>query len=121
MDSLPKPPEIPQPAQVGDKNIAPTTTAAQDMVGAGQRRVNLIWETMQAVIAAAVVGSSLVVSARIALLVLIPTATEKQTAIANTAYMLISNLVSLVIGFYFGRTNHTRTGGVGTEKTSIGR
>lgn len=111
------PKKAPEPAQVGDVNIAPTTTAAQDLVGAGQRRVNLIWETMQAMIAASVVGSALYVASRLALVVLLPTATEQQTATANTAFMLLSNLVSLVIGFYFGRTNHQRTGGVGVTQT----
>ena len=90
----------------------PTTTAAQDLVTHGQRRVNLIWETMQAIIAASVTCSTLYVSSRLALVVITPETTEKQAAVASTAFMLISNLASLVIGFYFGRTNHTRSGGV---------
>jgi hypothetical protein len=98
--------------KVGDKNIAPTTTAEQDVVTAGQRRVNLIWETMQALIAGSVVGCTLYVSGRLALISLLPAATERQLAIANTAFMLISNIASLVVGFYFGRTNHQRVGGI---------
>ena len=100
-------------AKVGDKNIAPTTTAAEDQVKAGQRFVNMIWETVQALIAASVVTATLFVSGRIALLVTMPQATEKQNAFAQTAFMLISNLASLIVGFYFGRTNHQKIGGVG--------
>lgn len=107
--------KLSEPAKVGDKNIAPTTTEAQDKVKAGQRFVNMIWETMQALIAASVVGSTLFVAGRIALLVMLPNATEKQTSSANTAFMLISNLASLIVGFYFGRTNHQKTGGVGAS------
>ena len=110
---------LPAPAQVGDKNTAPTTTAAQDLTKLGQRRVNLIWESMQAIIAASVVGTTLYVAGKLALLVLVPLATEKQAAIASTAFMLIANLVSLIIGFYFGRTNHQRSSGVGDK--DIGR
>jgi hypothetical protein len=75
----------------------------------------MIWETMQALIAASVVGSTLLVAGKIALLVLLPAATEKQSSSANTAFMLISNLASLIVGFYFGRTNHQKTGGVGAS------
>lgn len=110
---------VPKPAEVGDINIAPTTTAAHDLTTAGQRRVNLIWETMQASIAAAVVGTTLFVASRLALLVVAPEATDQQSSIANTAFMLISNLVSLIIGFYFGRTNHQKEAGV--QKGDIGR
>lgn len=114
------PPAVsPLPAKVGDKNIAPTTTEAEDLTKAGQRFVNMIWETMQAAIAASVVGGTLYVSGRIALLVMAPDATDKQAAAATTAFMLISNLASLIVGFYFGRTNHQKTGGVGTH--DIGR
>lgn len=108
-----------EPAKVGDKNIAPTTTAAQDETKKGQRFVNLIWETMQALIAGSVVTTTLVVSSMIALVILKPEASEKQSAMAITAYMLISNLVSLIVGFYFGRTNHQKIGGVGGD--DIGR
>lgn len=107
--------QIPDLPKVGDKNIAPTTTEAEDVTKAGQRFVNLIWESMQASIAAGVVICALYVAGRVALLVIIPEATEKQAAAANTAFMLIGNLVSLIVGFYFGRTNHQKTGGVGPK------
>jgi|GEM_PF-2245278 len=106
-----------KPAQVGDKNIAPTTTAAEDDVRKGQRFVNLIWETMQATIAASVVGATIYVSSSIALMILKSESSDKQGAASFTAFMLISNLASLIVGFYFGRTNHQKTGGVETGDT----
>lgn len=118
-DDSPAPSQTAKPAQVGDLNIAPKTTAEQDTSTRGQRRVNLIWETMQALIAGSVVGCALFVSGRLALMVIIPEATKEQAATASTAFMLISNMVSLIIGFYFGRTNHTRSGGVGAGE--VGR
>jgi hypothetical protein len=70
---------------------------------AGQRRVNILWEFTQALIAVAVTISTLFVSARLA-----------QTQGADmAAFLLLSNAFFLVIGFYFGRTNHERQGGVG--------
>lgn len=107
------PDETPKQAQVGDVNVAPTTTAAQDTTATRQSRVNLVWETVQAVIALSVVGVTLLVSARISSMLSLVGATESQAASGSLAYMLLSNLASLIIGFYFGRTNHTRTGGTG--------
>lgn len=70
---------------------------------AGQRRVNLIWELTQASIAIGVTGTTLWVASH-------SPATQEG---------LLSNAFFLVIGFYFGRTNHQRTGGVGPSE--IGR
>ncbi len=87
--------------------LPPTTTAEQNRVTVGQRRVNLIWEVTQALIAVAVTGSTLYVSAQLAL---------KENGQA-AAFLLLSNAFFLVVGFYFGRTNHQRTGGVGGNQT----
>lgn len=92
---------------------SPDTTAEDDRRTYGQRRVNLIWEVTQMLITFIVIGTAMYVSARIALLVLRPDATERATSLAVTAFVLISNASFLVLGFYFGRTNHQRTGGVG--------
>lgn len=69
----------------------------------GQRRINLVWEVTQALIAIGVTGATLYVSATLAL------RGEK----AEAAVLLLSNSFFLVVGFYFGRTNHTKIGGVG--------
>jgi hypothetical protein len=74
---------------------------------AGQRRINIIWEVTQATIALAVTGATLYVAAMLAL------KDQGQTA----AFLLLSNAFFLVVGFYFGRTNHQRVGGIGSGPT----
>lgn len=69
----------------------------------GQRRVNLIWEVTQALVAIAVTVVTLYVSASLTL-------RERSD---QAAALLLSNAFFLVVGFYFGRTNHQRIGGVG--------
>jgi hypothetical protein len=64
----------------------------------GQRKINLIWELTQAVIA------------------LLVTATTLYASAVEPNGGLLSNGFFLVIGFYFGRTNHSRTGSVGETR-----
>lgn len=90
----------------------PTTTAQQDATATGRRRINVIWEITQALIALVVVGTAMYTSARIALIVTRLDITDKGQSIATMAFVLLSNTVFLVIGFYFGRANHQRQGGV---------
>lgn len=109
---------LPKPqAQVGDLNTAPETTAAQDLVQAGQRRINLVWEFTQTFIAGAVVTTILYVAAKMVLAAIGHDATEKQVAFANLAFVFLTGVANLVIGFYFGRTNHQRIGGVSQQQT----
>jgi cobalamin synthase len=68
---------------------------------AGQRKINLIWESTQATIAIAVTLSTVAASVYLSL------QSDK------TAYTFLTNILFVVIGFYFGRTNHNRTGGIG--------
>jgi hypothetical protein len=98
--------EKPTLAKVGDKNIAPRTTAEQDVVTAGQRKINLLWETTQTIVAVIVTIATLFVSARLAL------ADKPDTA----AFLLLSNAFFVVISTYLTRTNHTKTGGVAEDK-----
>jgi len=79
------PPERPMPA---------TTTAEENRHSLGQRHVNLIWEFTQALIAFSV------------------TAAKIYLAVAMILNPSLDNAFFLVIGFYFGRTNHQRVGGV---------
>lgn len=85
-----------------EQSRSPTTTSQQDLVTAGQRRVNLIWESTQSVIAVivtlAMIGASV---------------TTRSSPELNDAFFLI-------VGFYFSRTNHTNIGGVG-EKVNEGQ
>ena len=78
----------------------------QGLRSAGQRRVNIIWEATQAVIAVGVSAFTLYVSSSLVL------KDSTQTA----AFLLLSNAFFLVVGFYFGRTNHQRTGGIGGDR-----
>jgi len=97
-----------EPRPVLPGSIAPTTTAEQNLVSAGQRRVNLIWEYTQSAIAIGVTLATL--SASVTLIL---------RSDANVAaFVLLSNAFFLVVGFYFGRTNHQRTGGVGARGVS---
>jgi Na+/phosphate symporter len=109
---MPQPtPPTPNPAdqrahtvltQAGESVAAPTTTIEENRHTLGQRRVNLIWETTQALIAVAVTLATLYVASVLAL----------KDLGATAAFLLLSNAFFLVIGFYFGRTNHQRIGGV---------
>lgn len=78
----------------------PTTTEEQDRHTANQRTINLVWETTQATIAVLVVGANVVGAFYLP---------NENTILGNAFF--------LVIGFYFGRTNHARTGGVAQPST----
>jgi hypothetical protein len=74
--------------------VQPNTTNEEDRHSLGQRRVNLVWEGTQALIA---VGLS---SAYI------------YAALNSVTSTTLDSSFFLVVGFYFGRTNHQRVGGV---------
>lgn len=73
---------------------------------AGQRRVNLIWELTQASIAILVTLATLTSAMWMAI-----------RGEGNAAFALLGNVFFLVTGFYFGRTNHQKVGGVGVDDT----
>lgn len=80
------------------EHVARGVAIEGERVSLGQRRINLIWEVTQAGIALLVTATALLSSVGL-------------TPIAGPA--LVGNAFFLVIGFYFGRTNHQRIGGVG--------
>ena len=82
-------------------NLPPTTTAQEDVVTSGQRRINLIWEVTQAVIA---------VSITLAII---------YTSINKVSSQELTNAFFLIVGFYFSRTNHQAIGGVGAKPNPI--
>jgi len=88
-----------------DPSIPADTTREQQRHSAGQRRINIIWEVTQAMIAMSVSGTTLYVAGSLAI----------RGGADMVTFGLLSNGFFLVIGFYFGRTNHTRTGGVRGE------
>lgn len=86
---------------VDPQNGRPPTE--QDLKTAGQRRINLIWEYTQAGIAGVVVLANVLYIFALLFVSPVPTGAE-------TAATLLANAFFLVIGFYFGRTNHARLG-----------
>lgn len=79
------------------KSLPATTTEEEDIVTAGQRRVNLVWEVTQSVIAITVSSALIYVS------------------IAKIDSDVLKNAFFLIIGFYFSRTNHAAIGGIGKK------
>lgn len=93
----------------GSVVATPTTTEEDDRVTLGQRTVKLIWETTQMKIALSVIWGALLVSAALAVFGKWLGTPDMQLA----AIVFLFGVANLVTGFYFGRTNHTRVGGVG--------
>jgi len=79
------------------QSLSPTTTAQEDATTAGQRRVNLIWEVTQALIAITVTVSMIV------------------SALIQIRSPELIDAFFLIVGFYFSRTNHSAIGGVGPK------
>lgn len=79
------------------QSIAPKTTQQEDITLAGQRRINIIWEVTQAIIAMAITFA--VIAAQLQ---------KIESAVLNNAFFLI-------VGFYYSRTNHASIGGIGPK------
>ena len=90
--------------------LAPTTTLQQDITHEGQRKISLIWERTQAAIAMLVTLVALIDISLAAFL-------GPKGEIAVAAMVFVTNAFSLVIGFYFSRTNHAAIGGIGPKPT----
>lgn len=114
----------PKQNQRVDPSLPARTTFQQDLTTAGQRRVNLIWEYTQAVIALLVVLTTMIAG--------LYTMFQPTVAVgigANLVQMpttiptVIGVAFGMVTGFYFSRTNHAAIGGIGTkpESTYVGR
>lgn len=82
-----------------DKSMPPTTTAAEDRTVAGQRRVSLMWEATQGIIAVSVVAALIYVE------------------IAGRTSSVLTTIASLIVGNYYARTNHAAIGGIGRKAT----
>lgn len=100
-----------------DPSIPARTTYQQDLVTASQRNVNLIWETTQRDIAKYVIVGAVVING---VTVLIAMITGREIS-ATVAFALgfINSLASGIASFYFGRTNHTQTGGIGPKNMEL--
>lgn len=74
-----------------------STEAQQDKTRAGQRRINMIWEATQGVIAISI------------------TAAKIYCSVNEIKSDELTNAFFLIVSMYFVRTNHQRTGGVGIK------
>ena len=97
--------------------LAPNTTAQQDMVKAGQRRINLIWEQTQSQIAKVAVFTGLGINI-VVIACLLAFNREIDKAIVTIILACLGTMnttTGIIIGFYFSRTNHSAIGGVGIK------
>lgn len=83
----------------------PTTTRQEDKTLEGQRRVNIIWEITQAIIAIVITFAVVVVGVHVGF------SSNSTTPIPT----ILSNAFFLIVGFYFSRTNHSAIGGTGRK------
>lgn len=106
----PAPPQtVPAPATGGVEDKLPsTTTPEEDRMTAGQRRINLVWEFTQAVIAVGVTLTACIIAG-------VRAVNPQMVPNDNGPFLMLSSAFFLIIGTYFTRTNHTKTGGVGTK------
>lgn len=77
----------------------------------GQRAINVIWESTQRNIALSVTFGSLTIAGALAIFGKWLGSPDLQ--LASIVFMF--GVANLVTGFYFGRTNHARTGGIGGD------
>lgn len=71
--------------------------AEQSLTTGGQRRINLVWEITQSVIALMVTAATIYAAIKL----------------PNGVPDTLANALFLVIGFYYSRTNHENVGGTG--------
>lgn len=80
-----------------NKSLQANTTQQEDMVTAGQRKINLVWEVTQALIAVMITGAII------------------YNALNGISSDVLNNAFFLIVAMYFVRTNHEKTGGVGAK------
>lgn len=102
MSGLNPPPSIELAGEIKNLPVAapaaplpPSTTAEEDRKTSGQRRVNLIWELTQAMVAIMVTAATI------------------YSALKGVESLLLGNAFTLIIALYFVRQNHTKVGGIG--------
>lgn len=95
--------------------LAPTTTEQDDIVTAGQRQINLLWEQTQSRIALMVVSAGVFLNSVLVVLIVFSNreVSITQLSLISISLQFINLTVGIIIGFYFSRTNHTKTGGTG--------
>lgn len=112
-------PGLPIQNQLNDPSTAATTTFQEDLTTAGQRNINLIWETIQGKIAIYVIIGTMIIDG-IALLTSLGLSRDL-TGSQASVLGVINSLATGVIAFYFSRTNHTQIGGIGAKPNDVYR
>lgn len=98
---------------------APATasrTAEQSEASAraeGQRRTSMVWEETQREIALVTIRSTVAVAG---IAGLFGAWLGVVDSVRMGAFVFLYGVANLVVGFYFGRTNHERVGGPGGDK-----
>jgi hypothetical protein len=110
-----------EPIPVVIKPAPPTEAQVEASIlrTADQRRISGIWERTQQIIALSVVEAALLVACFKSIQ---GTINGQPTTEAGVAFVFLASVANLVIGFYFGRTNHQRVGGAtSSAEDSAGR
>ena len=89
---------------VEQPSLPPSTTVQQDLTTEGQRKVNLIWERTQSLVAVMIVAANIAVWVNASF----------HNTVANIPAGL-SDALFVIVGFYYGRTNHAAIGGIGPK------
>lgn len=99
------------PSQPSGPSLPATTTAEEDITTAGQRHINVMWESTQRAIAIAVTIAVLGVCLWIVV--------KGPEPLQIPAFTVLSSVFFLVVGTYFQRTNHTKVGGIGSKPGEV--
>lgn len=102
------------PAQeVAREVMAKAGVDARVLQTEAQRKTSDMWERTQKNIALSVVWATLFVAVVKSLEAVIVQSSDPTEA--GVAFVFLASVANLVIGFYFGRTNHQKVGGPGGE------
>lgn len=99
----------PGPSTVAQQKAEQSETSLRSE---GQRTVSMLWETTQKDIAKVTVGGAVFLAI---IIVLFGKWLGLGDDIRIAAFMFVAGAANLVIGFYYGRTNHQRVGGPGGD------
>lgn len=99
--------------QTSDPSVPARTTFQEDLTFAGQRTVNLMWETTQGDISKYVILGAMAINGSVLILSMV--LSKDLTAAQALALGFVNSLATGVVSFYFSRTNHTQIGGVGSK------
>lgn len=97
-----------------------TSTEQEDITRAGQRIINLLWEKTQSKVALLCIGGTMLVNVLVvgAMLFYQNEISPVKITVITSSLASMGLTVGIIIGFYFGRTNHTLTGGI-KDKASL--